>query len=137
MGLVSKVHPVRSHSTAAAGGINAALKPGDSWESHAYDTVTGSDYLGDQGAIELLCQEVDCLVTSCPLCHLNLDLQQPLAAKAVGRPLGLPVLHLPQLAGLALGLTPAELGMNKHIVKPTSVIDWSQAVIAAARVREA
>jgi succinate dehydrogenase / fumarate reductase, cytochrome b subunit len=74
----------------------------------------------------------DCLVTPCPLCHLNLDMQQPLAAKTVGRSLGLPVLHLPQLVGLALGLTWDELGMARHIVKPTRVIDWSQAVIAAA-----
>jgi succinate dehydrogenase / fumarate reductase, cytochrome b subunit len=74
----------------------------------------------------------DCLVTPCPLCHLNLDLQQPLAAKTVGRRLGLPVLHLPQLVGLALGLTPGELGMARHIVKPTRVIDWSQAVVAGA-----
>jgi succinate dehydrogenase / fumarate reductase, cytochrome b subunit len=74
----------------------------------------------------------DCLVTPCALCHLNLDLQQPLAAKAVGRRLGLPILHLPQLVGLALGLTPGELGMSRHIVKPTRVIDWSQAVVAAA-----
>ena len=48
--------------------------------------------------------DADCLVVPCPLCHLNLDLQQPLAAKQVGRELGLPVLHLPQLVGLALGL---------------------------------
>jgi succinate dehydrogenase / fumarate reductase cytochrome b subunit len=74
----------------------------------------------------------DCLVVPCPLCHLNLDLQQPVAAKTVGRELGLPVLHLPQLVGLALGLEPDELGMNKHIVRPTSVIDWSSSVVAAA-----
>jgi succinate dehydrogenase / fumarate reductase flavoprotein subunit len=55
--IVSKVHPVRSHSVAAAGGINAALNPEDSWESHAYDTVKGSDYLGDQDAIEIMCRE--------------------------------------------------------------------------------
>jgi succinate dehydrogenase / fumarate reductase flavoprotein subunit len=54
--IMSKVHPVRSHSVAAAGGINAALNPGDSWESHAYDTVKGSDYLGDQDAIEIMCR---------------------------------------------------------------------------------
>ena len=65
----------------------------------------------------------DCLVTPCPLCHLNLDLQQPLAEKVVGRQLGMPVLHLPQLVGLALGLNPKELGLSKHVVKPTSVID--------------
>jgi succinate dehydrogenase / fumarate reductase cytochrome b subunit len=74
--------------------------------------------------------EADCLVTPCPLCHLNLDLQQPLAAKIGGRELGLPVLHLPQLVGLALGLDPDELGLARHVVKPTSVIDWSNAVVA-------
>src|SRR3954454_9072675 len=55
--IISKVHPVRSHSVAAAGGINAALKPEDTWESHAFDTVKGSDYLGDQDAIEIMCRE--------------------------------------------------------------------------------
>src|SRR2546430_4871929 len=55
--IVSKVHPVRSHSNAAAGGINAALDPEDTWESHAFDTVKGSDYLGDQDAIEIMCRE--------------------------------------------------------------------------------
>jgi len=74
--------------------------------------------------------DADTLVTPCPLCHLNLDLQQPLAQKAVGRDLGLPVLHLPQLIGLALGLDPKELGLNRHVVKPTSVIDWSESVVA-------
>src|SRR4051794_5769919 len=54
--ILSKVHPVRSHSNAAAGGINAALNPEDSWESHAFDTVKGSDYLGDQDAIEIMCK---------------------------------------------------------------------------------
>src|SRR6266581_3448594 len=57
VGIMSKVHPVRSHSNAAQGGINAALNPEDSWESHAYDTVKGSDYLGDQDAIEIMCRE--------------------------------------------------------------------------------
>jgi succinate dehydrogenase / fumarate reductase flavoprotein subunit len=55
--VISKVHPVRSHSVAAAGGINAALNPEDTWESHAFDTVKGSDYLGDQDAIEIMCRE--------------------------------------------------------------------------------
>ena len=56
-GIISKVYPVRSHSSAAQGGINAALVDrGDSWEEHAFDTVKGSDYLGDQDAIELMCR---------------------------------------------------------------------------------
>jgi succinate dehydrogenase / fumarate reductase, cytochrome b subunit len=75
--------------------------------------------------------DADCLVTPCPLCHLNLDLQQPGAERVVGRELGMPVLHLPQLVGLAFGLAPKELGMNKHVVRPTSVIDWSTSVVGA------
>jgi succinate dehydrogenase / fumarate reductase cytochrome b subunit len=62
----------------------------------------------------------DCLVTPCPLCHLNLDLQQPEAAKVVNRDLGLAILHLPQLVGLALGFEPKQLGMSKHIASN----DW-------------
>ena len=57
--LLSKIHPVRSHSGAAEGGINAALGNAseDDPETHSYDTVKGSDYLGDQDAIEILCEE--------------------------------------------------------------------------------
>src|SRR5271155_2740843 len=55
--IMSKVHPVRSHSVAAAGGINAAISIDDDWRSHAYDTVKGSDFLGDQDAIEVMCRE--------------------------------------------------------------------------------
>ena len=84
-------------------------------------------HLGDA-----IAAEADCLVTPCPLCHLNLDMQQPIAERVVGRELGMPVLHLPQLLGLALGLEPSELALSRHIVKPTAVIDWSSSVIAAA-----
>lgn len=55
--VVSKVHPIRSHSVSAQGGINAAIAMNDSWNAHAFDTVKGSDYLGDQDAIEILCKE--------------------------------------------------------------------------------
>src|SRR3990172_7416232 len=55
--LVTKVHPVRSHSAAAQGGINAALGLEDDPGVHAYETVKGSDFLGDQDAIEVLCFE--------------------------------------------------------------------------------
>jgi len=57
--LISKIHPTRSHSGAAEGGINAALGNAseDSPEIHAFDTVKGSDYLGDQDAIEIFCRE--------------------------------------------------------------------------------
>ena len=55
--LVSKLHPLRSHSGAAQGGINAAIGAEDSVDTHIYDTVKGSDYLGDQDAIEFFCQQ--------------------------------------------------------------------------------
>ncbi len=75
--------------------------------------------------------DADCMVTPCPLCHLNLDLQQPDAAKYVERDLGMPVLHLPQLVGLALGLEPKELGMNKHVIG-TKDVQRKIAELAAA-----
>ncbi|MDJ1430722.1 FAD-binding protein [Halostagnicola sp. A-GB9-2] len=55
--MVTKLHPVRSHTGAAEGGINAALREGDDWELHAYDTMKGSDYLGDAPAVETLAQD--------------------------------------------------------------------------------
>jgi len=55
--LVTKLHPVRSHTGAAEGGINAALREGDDWELHAYDTMKGSDYLADAPAIETFAQD--------------------------------------------------------------------------------
>ena len=60
--LLSKVHPLRSHSVAAQGGVNASLsfnksQGEDSWEAHAYDTVKGSDYLADQDAVAFMCQD--------------------------------------------------------------------------------
>ncbi|HZI90530.1 MAG TPA: CoB--CoM heterodisulfide reductase iron-sulfur subunit B family protein [Thermoleophilaceae bacterium] len=73
----------------------------------------------------------DCLVTPCPLCHLNLDLQQPAAVQYVERDLDVPVLHLPQMVGLALGLEPKELGMDKHVVK-TGEVQRKVAELAAA-----
>ena len=67
--VISKVHPLRSHSVAAQGGMNAALGnvPGeggttDTWEMHAYDTVKGSDYLADQDAVARMCQEAPAAV---------------------------------------------------------------------------
>jgi len=72
----------------------------------------------------------DCVVTPCPLCHLNLDMQQPEAAKVVGRDLSLAVLHLPQLVGLALGFDPKELGMGKHIASTEWVAERLAAVPA-------
>jgi succinate dehydrogenase / fumarate reductase flavoprotein subunit len=55
--VITKVHPLRSHSVAAQGGINASLGKDDSWQQHAFDTVKGSDYLADQDVVEILAKE--------------------------------------------------------------------------------
>jgi succinate dehydrogenase / fumarate reductase flavoprotein subunit len=62
--VVSKVFPTRSHTVAAQGGINAALGnvTPDNWHWHMFDTIKGSDYLGDQDAIEYMCREASQLV---------------------------------------------------------------------------
>lgn len=65
----------------------------------------------------------DCIVTPCPLCHLNLDSRQPEVAKVIGAPLNLPILHLPQLVALALGVSPSELGLQRHIVSTRSLLE--------------
>jgi succinate dehydrogenase / fumarate reductase cytochrome b subunit len=62
-------------------------------------------------------QNADWMVTPCPLCHLKLDTQFKHASHAVGREVKLPVLHMPQMVGLALGCTPKELGFEHHVSK--------------------
>jgi succinate dehydrogenase / fumarate reductase cytochrome b subunit len=66
------------------------------------------------GAID---SNADFMVTPCPLCHLNLDVKQKGIAKTMGRDINIPILHLPQVIGLALGIEPEELGLNHNVVK--------------------
>jgi succinate dehydrogenase / fumarate reductase flavoprotein subunit len=104
VGVMSKVHPVRSHSNAAAGGINAALNPEDSWESHAFDTVKGSDFLGDQDAIEIMCREApDEILT---LEHLGVtfhrDAQGRLGTRAFGGASAARTYYVADITGQAL-----------------------------------
>ena len=64
----------------------------------------------------------DAMVTPCPLCHLNLDGYQPEAAKQAQQPIDLPIMHLPQMIGLALGIDPAAMRLNKHIVSTRQML---------------
>ncbi len=64
----------------------------------------------------------DCLVTPCPFCHINLDNYQGLSGKRVSRKIDVPIFHLAQLVGLAIGLTPHEMGLSRHLVSPESII---------------
>ena len=67
-------------------------------------------------------KSADCMVTPCPLCHMNLDLQQPGVSRVINRQLDMPILHLPQMVGLALGISPKELGLNKHMIPTQNVL---------------
>ena len=64
----------------------------------------------------------DAMVTPCPLCHLNLDGYQPNAASARKREIDLPIIHLPQLLGLALGIEPEKMRLNKHIISTKKLL---------------
>lgn len=63
----------------------------------------------------------DCMVTPCPLCHLSLDGNQPRAEAQKGEKIDLPIVHLPQFLGLALGFEPAEMALNRHIVSTKAI----------------
>ncbi len=89
--VISKVHPLRSHSVAAQGGINAALGNNpdgkdDSWERHAFDTIKGSDYLADQDTAELMCKEAS--LTIYELEHLGVPFSRFPGGVIAQRPFG-------------------------------------------------
>jgi len=73
-------------------------------------TLTGNAIAG---AVD---NNADMMVTPCPLCHLKLDTQAEHAGEAIGRELEMPVLHMQQMVGLALGCSPEELGLQHHVV---------------------
>jgi succinate dehydrogenase / fumarate reductase cytochrome b subunit len=73
--------------------------------------------------IEAKTKGADVLVTPCPLCHLNLDGQQPDAEGVIHEPIGTPIFHLPQLLGLAFGFEPEELRLNRHVVDTKLALD--------------
>lgn len=64
----------------------------------------------------------DFMVTPCPLCHMSLDIYQERAGRAVQTNLNLPILHLPQLLGLAMGVAPKDLGMQRHLVPVDAIV---------------
>lgn len=67
-------------------------------------------------------QGADCMVTPCPLCHMSLDIYQDRAGQAVNTQLNLPILHLPQLLGLAMGIPAKELGLARHLIPVDSIV---------------
>ena len=92
------------------------------WPLSSYATEQSFQMAG--GHIqEAIAAGADCIVTPCPLCHLNLDSRQPEVEKVIGQPLGLPILHLPQLVALALGVSPKALGLDRHIVSTHPLLE--------------
>lgn len=92
------------------------------WPLASYAT-TQSFKMAGMHIQDALDSGADCMVTPCPLCHLNLDSRQPEVEKVIERKLGLPVLHLPQLIALALGVDPKQLGLDRHIVSTRPVLE--------------
>ncbi|MCX5984799.1 MAG: CoB--CoM heterodisulfide reductase iron-sulfur subunit B family protein [Nostocales cyanobacterium LacPavin_0920_SED1_MAG_38_18] len=92
------------------------------WPLSSYATTESFQMAGNH-IQEALVNGADCIVTPCPLCHLNLDSRQPEVEKVIGQKLGLPILHLPQLIALALGVSPKELGLDRHIVSTKPILE--------------
>jgi succinate dehydrogenase / fumarate reductase cytochrome b subunit len=91
------------------------------WPLSSYATETSFKMAGNH-LQEAIAAGADCIVTPCPLCHLNLDSRQPEIEQVMGRSLQLPILHLPQLVALALGIAPQELGLERHIISTHPVL---------------
>lgn len=91
------------------------------WPLSSYATEASFKMAGSRLG-DAIASGADCIVTPCPLCHLNLDSRQPEVEKTLGKTFGLPILHLPQLVGLALGLEPSKLGLERHIVSTQPVL---------------
>ena len=87
--VITKVFPTRSHTVSAQGGITCAIAsddPNDDWRWHMYDTVKGSDYIGDQDAIEYMCSEGPQAVFE--LEHMGLPFSRTDAGRIYQRPFG-------------------------------------------------
>jgi len=88
------------------------------------------DLVAEDTAVEMTARRLldgkekgaDCFVTPCPFCHINLDNYQGLSEKKVARRIDMPVFHLAQLVGMALGFTAEEMGLSRHIVSPERLL---------------
>ncbi|MEM9906403.1 MAG: CoB--CoM heterodisulfide reductase iron-sulfur subunit B family protein [Cyanobacteria bacterium P01_D01_bin.44] len=119
-------HPVSMENLFSAIGATPIYYRGRTqccgWPIASYATLESFQMAGGR-LQEAIAAGADCLVTPCPLCHLNLDSRQPEVEKTLGETLGLPVLHLPQLVGLALGIAPKKLGLERHVVSTRPVLE--------------
>ncbi len=80
-----------------------------------------ANLLSGTAMLDAIDNGAEAIVTPCPLCHLRMDTQQAHISKAVGRDVSIPILHLPQMVGLALGIEPSKLGIEHHVTDVTFV----------------
>ncbi|VAY87700.1 Putative succinate dehydrogenase cytochrome b subunit [hydrothermal vent metagenome] len=78
---------------------------------------TTANKLSATAMTDAIDQNADMMVTPCPLCHLRMDVQQHGIAKEAGRDVNIPVLHLPQMVGIALGIDPKDLGLHHNVTQ--------------------
>jgi len=71
--------------------------------------------LAGNALLDAIDNGAEAIVTPCPLCHLKMDTQQAHIAKEMGRDIKIPIMHLPQMVGIALGIEPEKLGLNHHV----------------------
>ena len=122
--VVSKLHPLRSHSVAAAGGINAALAEGDTWEGHAFDTVKGSDYLADQDSVEILTRAAPNAIVE--MDHLGTPFSRDEQGKLFNRPFGGMRQARAYFAGDRTGLSLMQTAWEQLIANDIMVYDeWA------------
>ena len=129
--VLSKVFPTRSHTVAAQGGIGASLgnMSDDNWHYHFYDTIKGSDWLGDQDAIEFMCREAPKVVYD--LEHMACRLIETLTAQFIKDPLAdtRPTTGKSQCNALVLRLTAQGTRCctpcTNKTSKPTPAFSWS------------
>jgi succinate dehydrogenase / fumarate reductase, cytochrome b subunit len=119
------VNPTSMEDLFRAVGAEAVIYPGRTqccgWPISSYASEQSFKMAGGhlQQAIDA---GADCIVTPCPLCHMQLDSRQPEIAKVTGQTLEIPIIHLPQLVALALGASPGDLGLDRHVVSTQGLL---------------
>ena len=123
-------HPVSMDRIVEALGAEAVYYPDKTRCCGASLVITDEDVMLEMTKSPLLSAknaQADCIVTPCPMCHFNLDAKQKDVESRFKVDVGLPVLYITQLMGLAFGLSPKELGLHRNIVSPSRIIDKAKA----------
>jgi len=123
-------HPMSMDRIVEALGAEAVYYPDKTRCCGASLVITDEDVMLEMTKSSLLTAknaQADCLVTPCPMCHFNLDAKQKDVESRFKVDIGLPVLYITQLMGLAFGLSPKELGLHRNIVSPSRIIDKAKA----------